>query len=72
MATRQKAEPEKRVFEVEAIERFRVRTTYRVTATTAAEAEALCRSGDVAYESCSIEEGDDEWVETLSIDPQTP
>ena len=66
-------------FELEALEKFLVSTTYYVEAANAQEAEALCRAGKIAYEHSSIEEGDEEWIETVSItettdppvDPQT-
>lgn len=55
-------------FRVEALERFIVRTVYHVEAKDEAEAERRCKSGDVAYEQSTIEEGDEEWLETVSID----
>ena len=55
-------------FRVEALEKFLVRTVYNVEAPTQDEAEKLCKAGKVAYEQKSIEEGDEEWIETLSIE----
>lgn len=55
-------------FCVTALEKFVVKTIYHVTARTAEQAEKLCKEGKVPYEQCSIEEGDDEWVETLSVE----
>lgn len=57
------------LYEVEALEKFVVRTTYSVSAESREEAERLCKSGDVAYDSAKIEEGDEEWLETVSISP---
>jgi hypothetical protein len=56
-------------FRVEALEKFVVRTVYEVEAATGAEAEGLCRSGQVSYDSAAIEEGDEEWIETVSATP---
>jgi hypothetical protein len=55
-------------FCVTALEKFVVKTIYFVTAASAEQAERLCREGKVAYEQVSIEEGDDEWIETLSVE----
>ena len=55
-------------FCVTALEKFLVKTIYFVTAADADEAERLCKEGEASYEQVSIEEGDDEWVETLSIE----
>jgi hypothetical protein len=54
-------------YRVEALEKFLVRTVYFVTARSQNEAEKLCRSGRVAYEDQQIEEGDEEWTETVSV-----
>jgi hypothetical protein len=54
-------------YRVEALEKFAVRTVYFVTASSPKQAEKLCRSGRVAYEDQQIEEGDEEWIETVSI-----
>lgn len=56
-------------FRVEALEKFIVRTVYEVEAPTAQEAEQLCRSGRADYENAAIEEGDEQWLETVSIEP---
>ena len=55
-------------FCVTAVEKFLVKTIYFVTAANAQEAERLCQAGQASYEHVSIEEGDDEWVETLSVE----
>ena len=54
-------------FRVEALEKFIVRTVYHVTADSPEQAERLCREGQVGYDKHSIEEGDEEWLETVSI-----
>jgi hypothetical protein len=54
-------------YEVEALEKLVVRTVYVVTARSPQQAENLCRSGRVSYEKPQIEEGDEEWIETVSI-----
>ena len=55
-------------YRVEALEKFIVRTVYEASAESQEKAEQLCRDGRVAYDEISIEEGDEEWLETLSID----
>ena len=55
-------------YRVEALEKFVVRTVYHVEANSPDEAEALCKSGEVAYERKSVEEGDEEWIETVSVE----
>jgi hypothetical protein len=55
-------------FRVEALEKFVVRTFNHVEAADADEAEALCKAGEVAYDDKIIEEGDEEWVETVSVE----
>jgi hypothetical protein len=55
-------------YRVEALEKFVVRTDYCVEAGSEQEAETLCRNGQVAYERSSIEEGDEEWLETVSVE----
>jgi len=55
-------------YRVEALERFIVRTVYHVDAESPERADALCKSGDVAYDGASIEEGDDQWPETVSVE----
>ena len=54
-------------FRVTALEKFLVTTIYVVSAANPDEAERLCQEGEASYEQVSIEEGDDEWVETISI-----
>ena len=55
-------------YRVEALEQFVVRTVYFVEASTPTKAEALCQSGEVAYEEKEITEGDEVWLETLSVE----
>ena len=55
-------------YRVEALEKFIVRTIYNVEAKSRKEAEALCKSGQVAYEDQTIEEGDEEWLKTVSVE----
>ena len=55
-------------YRVEALEKFVVRTVYHGDADDPAEAEALCKSGDAAYGDKTIEEGDEEWIETVSVE----
>jgi len=55
-------------YRVEALEKFVVRTIYYVDTKTPEKAEALCKSGEVAYDDKTIEEGDEEWLETVSIE----
>lgn len=55
-------------YEVEALEKFVVRTTYLIEADSPEQAETLCKSGNVAYESKEIEGGDEEWLETVSVE----
>jgi hypothetical protein len=43
-----------------------VRSFYDVEAADAEEAEALCKTGEVAYDDKTIEEGDEQWIETGS------
>jgi hypothetical protein len=58
-----------KTFNVVALEKFVVRTFYyAIEASTPEEAEELCRTGQVAYDEKHIEEGDEEWIETLSIE----
>ena len=54
-------------YRIEALEKFVVRTVYHVNAGTPEEAEVICKSGDVAYDEKEIEEGNEEWLETVSI-----
>jgi hypothetical protein len=55
-------------YRVEALEKFVVRTVYNVNAKSRKQAETLCRMGLVAYDEKSIEEGDEEWIETVSVE----
>lgn len=55
-------------YRVEALEKFVVRTVYVVEAANAQQAEAQCRAGEVAYDEKTIEEGDEEWLETVSVE----
>ena len=55
-------------YRVEALEKFIVRTIYHVEAKTQKQAEALCREGKVAYDDMTIEEGDEEWLKTVSVE----
>ncbi len=61
-------------YRIEALEKFIVRTKYYVTAESPEQAEELCRDGKVAYDDQSIEEGDEDWLETVSINtvPMSP
>lgn len=55
-------------YRVEALEKFVVRTVYHVDAVDHHEAESRCKAGDVAYDVSTIEEGDEEWLETVSVE----
>jgi hypothetical protein len=55
-------------FRVEALEKFVVRTVYHVEAKNRKDAEAKCRSGQIGYDDKTIEEGDEEWLETVSVE----
>ena len=55
-------------YRVEALDKFVVRTVYHVEANSPDEAEALCKSGDAAYDDKTVEEGDEEWIETVSVE----
>lgn len=55
-------------YRIEALEKFVVRTTYLVKADDPQQAEQVCRQGDVSYDEKSIEEGDEEWLETVSVE----
>jgi len=59
-------------YRVEALEKFVVRTTYYVEAKSPKQAEARCKSGQVAYDNKTIEEGDEEWLETVSVEKCEP
>lgn len=55
-------------FRVVALEKFIVRTVYHVNAKSKKQAEQLCHDGKVGYEEKTIEEGDEEWIETVSVE----
>lgn len=55
-------------YRVEALEKFVVRTVYVVEAADPQQAEAKCKAGEVAYDESAIEEGDEVWLETVSIE----
>jgi hypothetical protein len=55
-------------YRIEALEKFVVRTVYFVDAKSPQQAEKKCRGGKVGYEQKSIEEGDEEWIETVSAE----
>ena len=57
-------------YRVEALEKFVVRTVYEVTARSPKQAERRCRSGRVAYDDQQIEEGDEEWLQTVLVSEQ--
>ncbi len=54
-------------FRVEALEKFVHRTVYHIEAADVKEAERLCKAGKVAYDESTVEEGDEVWLETLSV-----
>lgn len=54
-------------FQVEALERFTIRTFYSVEAKSAEQAISMCQAGMVAYHEHSIEEDRDEWLETVEV-----
>lgn len=56
------------IYRVEALEKFVVRTVYHVEAKSPKHAETLCKSGEVAYDDKTVEEGDEEWIETVSVE----
>jgi hypothetical protein len=55
-------------FRVEALEKFIVRTVYMAEAADPQQAEARCKAGEVAYDKSFIEEGDEEWLKTVSVE----
>jgi len=55
-------------YRIDALETFVVRTVYFIDANSPQQAEKKCRAGKVAYEQKSIEEGDEEWLETVSVE----
>jgi len=56
------------MYRVDALEKFIVRTTYYVDAKSEEQAEELCKAGHVSYDRMTIEEGDEEWIETLGVE----
>lgn len=56
------------VYRIEALEKFVVRTAYLVEADDPKQAKQLCRLGNVSYDEKTIEEGDEEWLETVSVE----
>ena len=56
------------LYRVEAFEKFIVRTVYFVEADSGKQAEERCKNGEIAYVSASIEEGDEQWIETVDIE----
>jgi hypothetical protein len=57
------------MFRVEALEKFILRTVYRVEAPTAQEAEQMCREGEWPYDTKEGEEGGEEWLQTVGVEP---
>lgn len=55
-------------YRIEALEKFTVRTVYLAEADTPEQAEQLCKSGEIAYDKHTNEEGGEEWLETVSVD----
>ena len=53
---------------ITALEKFVVRTTYHVEAASRKKAEALCREGKVGYERAEVMEGNEQWLDTISIE----
>lgn len=56
-------------FIVVAREKFVVRTTYEVEAATPEESTRLIQAGSVPYDRHEIEEGGEEFIETVSVEP---
>lgn len=57
------------LYTVEALEKFVVRTIYReVEADSPEEAERLVRAGEVSYDSHEIEEGDEQFIQVVTIE----
>ena len=54
------------IYRVEALEKFIVRTVYHVSSDSAGMAENDCKFGRVGYDESHIEEGNEEWVETIA------
>jgi hypothetical protein len=55
-------------YRVEALEKFVVRTVYHVEADHPKLAEVKCQNGEVGYDQRTIEEGDEQWIETVSVE----
>ena len=58
-------------FRVEALEKFVVRTVYFVETSSPQEAEQQCQTGTAAEDELQVEEGDEEWLETVSVRRET-
>jgi hypothetical protein len=56
-------------FRVDAIEMFMVRTVYFARAHDRRHAEHLCRQGHIAYHTSETLEGNEQWVDTKSVEP---
>ena len=57
-------------FRVEALERFTVRTVYEnVVANDKDAAIKRCQNGEESYDSHRIEEGEESWLESVSVTP---
>ena len=60
-------------FTVTALEKFAVRTVYRgVEAENQTMAEVKCQNGLAEYDDHTIEEGDEQWIETLEVEQDDP
>jgi hypothetical protein len=60
----------RRLYLVRALEVWHMRTTYQVVASSAAEAEALCRKGEIPYvDKDAIDDGppEEQWLETNEV-----
>ena len=55
-------------FEVVALEKFLVRTTYRFSADSVEQAKQRVLNGEEAYGRHEIEEGDEEFIEFESVE----
>jgi hypothetical protein len=56
------------LYSVVALEKFLVETTYEVEADSEREAILMIKAGEVAYDDKEIQEGDEEYIETISIE----
>lgn len=61
------SEGTRRLFMVNAVEKFTRRTTYYVSANSPEEAERKCKEGEASYDSSSPVDGGDEWVKTVDV-----